>query len=189
MELRQINTEEIELAAAWMSQKENYQWLEFGHGSRILSPMTIRIMTQRDIHVMRFFTPDCSDAPIGLVSLSDINWNVGTATLWYVLGNKAYAGQGYTSHAVSKLLAHGFRDLRLHAVNAWTVEHNTPSIRVLERNSFRLVGRQRQCHCIDAQRFDRLLFDLLATEHEDNPVGSLQSRQSHSGSRRADVTR
>ena len=43
-----------------------------------------------------------------------------------------------------------------------------PAIRVLERNSFKLIGRMRNCHEIDGQRLDRLLFDLLAREYEDN---------------------
>ncbi len=52
-----------------------------------------------------------------------------------------------------------------HAGSAWAVEHNTASIAVLKRNNFQLVGRQRQCHRIDDRPFDRLLFDLLASEH------------------------
>jgi RimJ/RimL family protein N-acetyltransferase len=57
-----------------------------------------------------------------------------------------------------------FRDLGLHAVNTWAAEHN-PSLRTIERLGFRFVGKLRQCHYIDGRPYDRLLFDLLASEH------------------------
>jgi len=104
--------------------------------------------------------------PIGIVALRDLSPNFKSAMLWYVLGDKTCSRHGYTTRAVRKLLHFGFADLGLEAVNAWTVEANIPSIRVLERNNFRLIGRLRSCHEIDGQKFDRLLFDLLASEHE-----------------------
>src|SRR5258708_3355357 len=65
--------------------------------------------------------------------------------------------------ASSKFMTLGFRDLGLHAINTWVVDHN-PSLRIIERLGFRFIGRQRQCHYIDGQLYDRLLFDLLASE-------------------------
>jgi RimJ/RimL family protein N-acetyltransferase len=52
-------------------------------------------------------------------------------------------------------------------VSAWTVEINVAAQRVLERLHFRPIGRQRQCHVIDGQPYDRLLFDLLPSEHQE----------------------
>ena len=82
-----------------------------------------------------------------------------------MLGNKRYGG--YTLGACSAMLTWGFTELGLGAVNAWTVETNTPAQRCLEQLHFRYIGRQRQCHYIDGGPLDRLLFDLLATEHQD----------------------
>ena len=59
-----------------------------------------------------------------------------------------------------------FGDLGLHTINTWAVEHNQ-SVRVIERLGFRFIGRQRQCHYIDGRLYDRLLFDLLASEHRE----------------------
>ncbi len=103
-----------------------------------------------------------------MVSLADVSSTFKTAMIWYVLGDKTYTGQGYTTRSVRRLLHIGFTELGLEAVNAWTVEANIPSARILERNGFRLIGRMRNCHEIDGQRLDRLLFDLLATEHADD---------------------
>jgi RimJ/RimL family protein N-acetyltransferase len=62
------------------------------------------------------------------------------------------------------MLTLGFRELGLQAIQTWIVEHN-PSVRVAERVRFRPIGRQRRCHYIDGIPYDRLWFDLLASEH------------------------
>lgn len=167
MKLHPVDNSKIGLIADWMAQKENYCWLDFGNGNQILSPISIKVMTQKDGHLLRVFTSSSDEAPLGLVALSNINHRFATAMLWYVLGNKSYAGQGYTTRAVSKILALGFAELGLQAVNAWAVDGNVASIRILQRNNFRLIGRQRKCHYIDGRAFDRLLFDLLASEHKE----------------------
>lgn len=167
MKLKPVDNSALALVAAWMAQKENYQWLDFGNGQQILPPLSLKIMTQRDVHCLRLFTADSDAVPIGLVALSNINRTFKTAMLWYVLGDKNHAGQGCTTRAVSGMLTLGFTEVGLEAVNAWAVAENVASIRVLERNHFRLIGRQRNCHYIDGHPCDRLLFDLLASEHKE----------------------
>jgi len=155
----------IELVAGWLGKVDNYKWLDFGNGVQMVSPITLKIMTQRNIHVFRVYTADDGDLPIGVVGLTNVDRNFKTASLWAVLGNKRYGG--YTLGACSAMLTVGFTELGLGAVNAWTVETNTPAQRCLEQLHFRYIGRQRQCHYIDGGPLDRLLFDLLATEHQD----------------------
>jgi RimJ/RimL family protein N-acetyltransferase len=158
----------LELAAHWLRREESYRWLDFGEGAHPLSVMSLKIMTQRDLHVLRLFTPDDRDLPIGIVALSDIRRQSKTAgALWMVLGRKRYAG--YAARAVSKLLTFGFGELGLEAVSAWTVESNVAARRVLEQLKFRYVGRLRRRHWIDGRPYDRLLYDLLATEHHEIP--------------------
>lgn len=147
----------------WLEQKENYQWLDFGDGRQRLGPEWLKIALQRGTHVVRVFAAD-EDVPIGVVGLSNVNRHFKSATLWVVLGDKARAGRGYATAAVSAMLTFGFRDLGLESINTWIVEHN-PSVKVAERVRFRPIGRQRQCHYIDGRPYDRLLFDLLASEH------------------------
>ena len=65
------------------------------------------------------------------------------------------------------MLTLGFTELGLHAVNAWAVECNHASVRIIERLNFRPMGRQRQCHVIEDRVYDRLWFDLLASEHKE----------------------
>src|SRR5918996_4823623 len=144
----------IHVVAGWLAQKENYQWLDFGDGTRALAPAWLKIMTQRKNAVLRVYTTDEHAAPIGLVGLDDVNRTYRTARIWAVAGDKSFAARGYSTRAVSAMLTFGFRELGLHAINTWVVEGN-PSVRVVERLNFRFLGRQRQCHYIDGRPYDR----------------------------------
>ena len=173
MKLLPVDTpERIELVAGWLGKPENYKWLDFGNGVQRVTPVTLRIMSQRDIHVFRIYTAGDEDAPAGVVGLTNVDRNFKTASLWAVLGNKRYGG--HTTEAAHHMLTLAFTELGLHAVNAWTVETNIPAQRCLEQLHFRYIGRQRQCHYIDGRALDRLLFDLLATEHRDVPHAGLE---------------
>lgn len=168
MELIQItNPELIDLAASWLSEKDNYQWLDFGNGVQSLSPISLMIMTQKDTHVLRAFTPDDEGVPIGLVGLSNVDRNFKTANIWILLGDTRYSFKGYPLRAASKMLTLAFEELGLHCVQAWAVECNHASVRIITRLNFRPIGRQRHCHYIEGRPYDRLWFDLLAHEHKE----------------------
>jgi RimJ/RimL family protein N-acetyltransferase len=149
--------------ADWLAQKDNYQWLDFGDGRQRLSPEWLQIARQRGTHVVGVFATD-DDVPLGVVGLSNVNRHFRSATLWVVLGDKSHARRGHATRAVGAMLTYGFQELGLHAINTWIVEHN-PSVRVAERVGFKPIGRQRQCHYIDGRAYDRIWFDLLASEH------------------------
>jgi RimJ/RimL family protein N-acetyltransferase len=169
MQLVPIDTpERLQLVAHWLAQKGNYQWLELGDGRQLMSVEWLTIAMQRRSYVLRLFTSDVDDTPIGVVALSNVNEHFKTANIWVVVGDKSYASRGYASRAASKMLTIGFKELGLEAVHTWIVEHNQ-SVRMAKRLRFRLIGRQRQCHYIDGRAYDRLWFDLLAAEHEEIP--------------------
>lgn len=167
MKLKPLDSPElVELAAGWLSQKENNQWLDFGDGKRTLTPAWLKIMTQRDTQVLRVFTLDDDETPIGIAGLSEINHHFKTARLWVVLGEKSLQMRGHGRRATSAILTVAFRDLGLQAVNTWVVEGN-PSLKIAQRLNFTFIGRQRQCHYIDGRPYDRLWFDILAAEHKE----------------------
>ena len=167
MKLLPLDSPEIfELVAGWLARKENHQWLDFGDGRQPFTPTLLKIMAQRETHFMRVYTSDQDDTLIGIVGLTHVDRAFETAMFWGVSGEKSFRNRGYSTIASSKLMTLAFRDLGLHTITTWAVEHN-PSVRVIERLGFRFVGRQRQCHYIDGRLYDRLLFDLLASEHRE----------------------
>src|SRR5882672_3634778 len=167
MKLYLLDTPELlQLVAGWLAQKENHQWLDFGNGRQIVTPALLKIMVQRETHFLRAFTSDRHDIPIGIVGLNSVDRTFKTAMFWGAVGEKSFRNRGYSTLASSKFLTFAFRDLGLHAINTWAVDHNQ-SLRIIERLGFRFIGRQRQCHYIDGRPCDRLMFDLLASEHRE----------------------
>ncbi len=165
MQLKPLErVEVIEQAAHWLEDKTNSQWLDVGDGSNSFTPSWLKIMSKRRTHVIRVFTEDAADRPIGIVALDHVNPHFRSATVWAVLGDRTFARQGYTTRAVSAILTFGFQQLGLHSVNTWVVAHNV-SASIPPRLHFREVGRLRECHRIDGRYYDRILFDLLASEH------------------------
>jgi len=158
----------VEQAAGWLGDPDNARWVaRSGVAAGLVSPAILRLQSQRADRVIRVFTEDADERPIGVVGLEDVDRAYGTATIWTVLGNKTYTGQGYATRAVSRLLTLGFTGLGLQGINTWAVDRNEASLRVIRRLRFRFVGRLRSCHTIEGVRCDRLLFDLLASEHEE----------------------
>lgn len=182
LESRQL----IDLAARWLADETNYQWLDFGGGRQLVSPALLNVMLQRSTNFMRAFT-SASGRPIGLVALQDVNRLVGTATLWGVTAGKSFHTRGYATMAASRFLTLAFGQLGLRAINTWVAEQD-PARRTLERLNFRYVGRMRRCHCVGGSICDRVYYDLLASEHhelgEEDIHGLLErsGRESLSGS-------
>lgn len=166
MNLLALNSSHIPLVAEWLQRKENYQWLDFGGGRQILDAMALKIMTQRPSNLIRLYTGDEDEAsPIGVLGFGNIAENFKTAEIWYVLGERLNGRQGYSTRAVSALLGIGFERLGLECVFAWAADINQPSIRVLEKNGFRPIGRLRHSYRLEGVTLDRRLFDLLASEY------------------------
>lgn len=157
--------ERLDLVAGWLARRETYQWLDFGDGTQILTLAWLKVMTQQDTRVLRVYTLD-EGTPLGIVGLDDVNRHFKTARIWLAAGETGFADRGYATHAASKMLTLAFQDRGLRAVYTWVVEHNT-SVRIAERLRFRFIGRQRECHVIDGRAYDRLWFDILASEHQE----------------------
>lgn len=153
----------LALVAAWLTERENSQWLDFG-GQQQFTPALVKIMAQRETNVLRVFTADDDETPIGVVGFTNVDRRFKTATIWIVLGDKSFRGRLYANKAASMLLTYGFGELGLGAINTWIVEHNR-SVAMAKRLNFRYIGRQRQCHYIDGQPYDRVWYDILPSEH------------------------
>src|SRR2546428_86288 len=125
MKLLPLDRPELfELVAGWLARKENHQWLDFGNGRQIITPALLKIMAQRGTHFLRAFTSDRDDIPIGILGLNSVDRTFKTAMFWGVSGEKSFRNRGYSNFASSRFLTLAFRDLGLHAVNTWAVDHN-----------------------------------------------------------------
>jgi RimJ/RimL family protein N-acetyltransferase len=168
MQLLPLNTPQlINTAADWLADPDNQRWLDFGNGLQRINAVSLMILAQKDNQVLRAFTADDDRTPIGLVALSNLDRNSGVASTWVALGDRRFSGKGYPTRAASKMLAFAFGELGLNSVQAWCVECNYASVRILRRLNFQPIGRQRRCHRIDGRVYDRLWFDLLPSEFKE----------------------
>src|ERR1700733_8419629 len=155
----------IGLSAGWLAEKRNHQWLNLGEGAQQIGPGALKLMCRHEAHILRAFTADEGDSPIGLVALSSVNRDFRSALLWALLGDRRYAAKGYVFRATGAMLTLGFTSFGLECVNALAVEFNHASLRILKKLHFKPNGRQRSCHYIDGKPFDRLLFELQSSDH------------------------
>ncbi len=100
---------------------------------------------------------------VGIVIVSRIDFRNGTAEIGYFLG-KEYWNRGYASEAVKLILEYCFRYMNLRKVFARTYENNVASIRVLEKNGFRLVGKLRKHMWTPEGYVDVLFYDIMREE-------------------------
>ena len=107
-----------------------------------------------------------SDDLIGLVDLDSIVWTSGVGWLAIGIGEPLYRGQGYGSEAMALLLRFAFHELNLHRVQLTVFSYNLRAIHLYERLGFVREGVMREFLYRDRQRFDVLLYGLLAREWE-----------------------
>ena len=81
MNLRPLESSDIGLVAGWLSQSENYQWLDFGNLIQILSPALLKLMRQNEKHCLRLYSVTGREHRVGLVALSNTDKCFKTALL------------------------------------------------------------------------------------------------------------
>src|SRR5256884_9515441 len=86
------SAEAIELVAGWLSKYDNYKWLDFGNGVQRLTPVALRVMTQRDLHEFRIYTADDGDVPAGGLGLPNLDRDFKTPSVLALPGNKKNRG-------------------------------------------------------------------------------------------------
>jgi ribosomal-protein-alanine N-acetyltransferase len=70
-------------------------------------------------------------------------------------------GRGIATAALARIVAVGFTELTLHRIQGETLEHNTASQRVLERNGFERIGFAPQFLHIAGRWQDHVLYQRL----------------------------
>jgi [ribosomal protein S5]-alanine N-acetyltransferase len=106
-----------------------------------------------------------SDTVIGQLSLIQISaaiheWEIG----WGI--HPDFWGQGFATEAARALLQLAFTDLDANRVFAICHADNHASYRVMEKLGMQREGRFRQTRWIKGQRFDDVIYSILAEEYE-----------------------
>ena len=93
---------------------------------------------------------------VGNFKLSDINANHASATVSFLIGEKAFWGKGLATMALKRLVKYAHEPLQLKKLNASLYSNNLSSMRVFEKCEFVIEGIRRN----DRKYFDRRI-DLI----------------------------
>lgn len=99
---------------------------------------------------------------VGFVCLFDIHsGESGTLGYWLL---PEYQGNGYVTEGAGLLIDHGFQNLALHRVFAWTIDDNEASQAVLRRLGFSHEGTHREHIFRRGDYHDTEHYGLLVSE-------------------------
>lgn len=101
---------------------------------------------------------------IGIIELDGILWTHGVAWLSILIGERAQQRRGYGRESLTLALRFAFHELNLHRVQLTVFDYNQPAIALYEQLGFQREGRYRELLRRDGQRYDMLLYGLLAHE-------------------------
>lgn len=100
---------------------------------------------------------------IRIAGFNWISWQARWREIFYYLVPEERS-KGYGSETVRLLCEYAFRHRNLHKVWAKVHADNVPSIRVLEKNGFALVGRLRDHVWNDGRYVDELIYERFRGE-------------------------
>lgn len=105
---------------------------------------------------------DDHDRPVGRITLSGIVHGAFRSCSVGYWVDAEHNGRGLATRAVSEVARLAFTDLRLHRVQAETLEHNVASQRILQRRGFVRIGMAPAYLHIAGRWQDHVLWQLLA---------------------------
>ena len=143
----------------WFNNPGNAMWLKSVYRLGKYNPITHNLSLKQKSNQLFIGLSDKS--PVGFVGLSQIDLIDRTAMVWYSVSGEENRNKGIGTQLVKLILKKAFDSLNLHTVYAHVSEPNVSSCKVLEKNNFKRIGVQRQCHLINGKFYDRILFDIV----------------------------
>ena len=102
--------------------------------------------------------------PIGVTSLTAIDFRRGTASFRMLIGDPADRSKGFGTEVARLMLEHAFNVLGLHNVMLTVFGFNPAGQRAYTKAGFRELGRRRECVPRDGKLWDEIFMECLSTE-------------------------
>lgn len=100
---------------------------------------------------------------IGTICFWNIKKEHYRAEVGYVL-HPEYWGKGIMQEVLTAVLQYGFKEMKLHSIEANVNPDNTASIKLLERNKFIREAYFKENYFYDGKFIDSAIYSLLTTE-------------------------
>lgn len=165
--LRAIEETDLDQIAAWRGDPAVYQGLiEQAPLSRSRQHRWYEGIAAQEKERTAFWFVICSrdGQPIGVISLTCIDWRCSHAEFGLYIGEALFRGKGLGREALSLLLTFAFHHLGLHRIYCRVLEGNQPALALYRRLDFQEEGRMREHVFLNGRHSDLLLMGLLARE-------------------------
>jgi len=167
--LRPIEISDVDYTHKWHSDPELYQTLvgPYRHVSLEVEKAWIanRVANSNE-EVNRMICLEGQKAPIGLISVREIDWMARKAHLTGIfIGDAQHRSKGYGYQALCQMMQYCFDTLELNKVWTHILDDNQASIHIFVKCGFVIEGHLRQHTYKDGQYRDVVLVGLLAEDY------------------------
>jgi [ribosomal protein S5]-alanine N-acetyltransferase len=166
--LRQLTAADVEAFAAYrndpdVARYQSWEGCSQGEAERFIHEQQSLVFGEPGQWCQAAIALKADGALLGDCALRVHAPGVRQATIGFSLA-PANQGQGFATEALTCLLDHLFRHVRLHRVMADTDPQNVPSWTLLERLGMRREGHLRQSLSFKGRWADEYLYAILAEE-------------------------
>ena len=105
---------------------------------------------------------------LGGINISNIQRGViQTCNIGYWLGEKN-TGNGYMEESIKAIIPYIYEQLKIHRIQAFTLEDNIASRKLIEKVNFTKEGTLREAMKINNEWKDHVIYSLLVTDSKKN---------------------
>ena len=164
--IRPIEEDDIDLIYRWYNDQEVNLW---SSGAWPLNTLQSKDQIAEKFldgspDTYRYAILDENELLIGTTGFKELNIPGRSATLYVVIGNKAYWGKGYGSDALITFVRFLFTQWNFHRISLDTWDENIRAIKAYEKVGFKIEGRQREARFVLGNYHDSILMGLLREE-------------------------
>ncbi|MDR3584274.1 MAG: GNAT family protein [Desulfosporosinus sp.] len=164
--IRPIEEDDIDLLYQWYNDQEVNLW---SSGAWPLNTLLSKDQIAAKFldgspDTYRYAILDENNLLIGSTGFKELNIPSQSATLYVVIGNKAYWGHGYGTDALITFVRFLFTQWNFHRISLDTWDQNLRAIKAYEKVGFKIEGRQREARFVLGSYHDAILMGLLREE-------------------------
>ncbi|WP_407308826.1 GNAT family N-acetyltransferase [Desulfosporosinus sp. SB140] len=166
IKIRPLEEDDIDMLFQWSNDEEVNYWSSgaWPLNSLQTKEQLIEKFLDSPPDSYRYAILNENDSLIGTIGFREINVPSRSATLFIVIGNKPYWGQGYGTDATITFVRFLFTQWNFHRISLDTWDENLRAIRAYEKVGFKIEGRQREARFVLGNYHDAVLMGLLRDE-------------------------
>lgn len=165
--LREISADDLQIINQWRNDKGLIDLL--GSPFRYINHETDKrwfesYLANRNTNVRCAIVDKESNAIIGLVNLTNIDWSCRGAEFSIMIGNSNFYSKGIGKMATIEMLKHGFNNLNLHRIYLTVLTYNDIALKLYKSIGFEQEGIIRDAVFKQGKYQDAYMMSILEDE-------------------------